>query len=147
MGGFKSTIIALLLVALFAFAIFNFNTQLIEQNGGNTTLLDNPTINTTYQELIGNLSETQDQFQEQSNILAETKILGTFTILLTSLAGAWTVFIKVPQAVYTSLFNLINVELFGGSSLFNLILIVVTALIVFVIVVYAMKFLRIGDPD
>ena len=46
--GFKSTIIALLLVAVFAFAIFNFNVQLIQQNDGNATLLDNPTINATY---------------------------------------------------------------------------------------------------
>lgn len=145
--GFKSTIIALLLVAVFAFAIFNFNTQLIQQNDGNTTLLDNPTINATYQELIGNLSLTKSQYEDQSSILAETPILGTFTLLLTTLAGAWTIFIKVPTAVYTSLFNLINIELFGGSVLFNVVLIVITAMMVLVITLYAIKLLRTGDPD
>ena len=145
--GFKSTIIALLLVAIFAFAIFNFNLQLIQQNDGNTTLLDNPTINATYQELIGNLSLTKSQYEDQSSILAKTKIIGTFTLLLTTLAGAWTVFIKVPTAVYTSLFNLINTELFGGSVLFNVVLIVITAMMVLVITLYAIKLLRTGDPD
>lgn len=147
MAGFKSALIAMLLVGLFAFALFNFNVQLIEQNGGNTTLLDNPTINTSYSELNKSLSQTKNDFQSQSSILANTPVLGTFTILLTSLQGAWTVFIKVPQALFTTLFSLINIELFGGSPLFNVALLTISAIFIFVITVYAIKFLRIGDPD
>ena len=145
--GFKSTMIAMLLVGIFAFAIINFNVQLIELNGGNTSLLDNPTLNTTYQELRANLSLSQGTFQEQSNILAKTPVSGTFTILLDSLQGAWTVFIKVPTALFTSLFSLINIELFGGDVLFNVVLVTVSAMFIAVIILYVIKFLRIGDPD
>lgn len=145
--GFKSTIIALLLVGIFAFAMISFNVELVTQNGGNISLLNNPTINTTYQELKGNLSTTRDDFQTQSDIIAGTEPEGTFTILQSSLSGAWTVFIKAPQAIFTSVFSLVNIELFGGSENFGVVLGVISTIIVFVIILYVIKLVRIGDPD
>lgn len=63
MVSFREIGISVILVMVFTFSLFAFGSQLAEDNNSNSSILNNPIINQSYQDIKTNLN--------QSNIIAE----------------------------------------------------------------------------
>lgn len=144
-AGFRTLIIALLLSGVFIIALVNFNVGLIEDNGGNNSLLNDTRINNAYTIINDSLGNSEEQFSTQSDIIAGTEPTSAFNIILDTLAGTWTVFIAIPQVIYQSIFGLTAEVLTGGDAQFNVVWLVIGAILALVITLLAWRFLRSGE--
>ncbi len=144
-SGFRSFIVSLLVSGLFIIALISFNVGLITDNGGNSTLLDSEQINAAYITINNSLRDSETEFSTQSNIVAETEPTSAFNIILDTLAGTWTVFISIPQIIYTSIFGLTAEVLTGGDSDFNVFWTTVSAILILIGTLAAWRMLRSGE--
>lgn len=143
--GFKAILISLLMIGLFFIAMVSFNVAMIENNGGNISLKDNPAINSTFQDVLIPLGNISAVYNNQSNILAGSSQTTEFTSIPEAIEGVWTILPNIPNILFNLLFNLIFVELFGGDVTFAIIMLTLGSMITLVVVFGAIRWLRSGE--
>ena len=146
--GIKGIAISLLLAGVFAFAMISFGIQFANDNNTNVSIIQDSTINSTFAELNTNLSSALGgNTQQKEQFEKDEPIVGSESLLLTSIVGAWKVFITVPTAIWNLSFGLMYSKVFGGdpNSGFAVVFQVFGAILVIVIILGAWRLVKGGE--
>ena len=141
MAEFKNFTINGLLVALFLVAIISFGAQLAVENGADSTILQDPNINRTFNSIDGNLTSFQGVVEGQSKAQDETKPIALFDFLFESIIGTG----KVLKAAFTNIFN-VMLGLMGSTlGLPPVALATMTSIILLIMIFLAWKLFKTGN--
>ena len=118
---FKNTIIAFVLVGLFAFALISFAVQFQTDNNTNSSLLNNEALNSTFGDIKTNLGDVKNDSQKQREGFEEDKLssgfgeLVMFTIL-NSVRKFMSMVIQVPNLIFGLISDTLGFDKGGGMS-------------------------------
>lgn len=151
--GFKSLIIGLILAGLFAIALLNFGTQVANDNPSNNSLLNSPDLVGLQGNLTGDIGDyTEEVNGSQESFAKDLPIIGSFVVPLESVTTIWKSFTTIPKRIYNLIAGIASDGVFGGAGEsgglgFAIIFTTVGTIIVFLIIVYAYKWIKQGEPD
>lgn len=102
MAEFKNFAISTLLMGLFMASMIAFGAQMASDNSSNSTILQDPNINATFQLMNDNLTNSQGIAQNQSRAQDETKPIALFDFLFESIIGTG----KVLKGAFKNIYDL-----------------------------------------
>lgn len=141
MAEFKNFTISTLLVALFIVSMIAFGAQIALDNNSNSTILQDPNINSTFQLLNDNLTKFQGLAQNQSKAQDETKPIALFDFLFESIIGTGKVLKAAFKNIYNLTFGLIGTTL----GIPPVALATFTAIILLIMIFLAWKLFKTGN--
>ena len=145
--GFKSLLIAFLLVSLFFYAIMSFSINLSLLNNANQSLLDEGDVNKTFGRLRSNLSAADDTSKGQQTVLESgEEEIGVGELLTKSIKGVLTTF----SGTISMFFNVILGFISGRLGLKTLdaesvILGTIGAILTISLIFYFWRLIKVGD--
>ncbi len=143
--GYLKGIIGFMLVGLFAFALLSFSIMLPSNNGANFSINSTESAQSTFNDLSVKLNKLQDETDAQKDVLETDEEVGVLQVILNSIRSIGTAFTGIYFSISNILFGFIVTTLFGSSS--GIILGTLTSIMTIVIVLYAWKMFKSGDPN
>jgi hypothetical protein len=104
---FPKLITSAILLGLFVVAIVGFSGNLANINSPNSSILQDPTINSTVTLLSANLSESQDTTTNQSISQDESEPIAIFDFLSESIVGTLRILKGTLRNIYNITFGLV----------------------------------------
>ncbi len=142
---FRQLVISSLLIALFTFTLIGSGVLMQVNNGVNNTILEDPVINNTFNNLTGSLSSRQGIAQTQlEGFEEEAPQIGTNIFLFSSFVGAGKTFISSLNLMYNLVFGLIIVKLGLGTGLGLVIIGTLLTILLVTIIFLIYKVFKIG---
>lgn len=142
MAGFRELVIGMILVGLFFIATVNFGINLAADNGKNSTLLNDSTLNQTYVDTQSNLYSAYDSSNASRTSFETEDVKATSdNLVLSTIKGVGTAFGSTSVGLYNVLFG------FAGDVLGipSIILSTFATILTMVIVFYAWRLYRAGE--
>jgi hypothetical protein len=148
MVGFKSLMISMVLVGLFVFATINFGIIFASENDSNQSIGDHPSIANLSIGVNDSLRGFDDDISGgKSSFISDIPVIGDSLVILAA-ASVWKTFVTLPKVMFDLTFGTISEVIFGnGAGGFGLVFIVIGSIVVAVLIFYAWKWIRSGDPD
>lgn len=148
MKGFSGLLVGLLVTGLFMMALLIGGAQMATNISGSQSINTQPQI----AKLTANLTTQLDSAYGTANATEEavSKSKTTITqgtVFLDAMAGVWTTMKVVPIAVYNAVSLFLNTTLLSGNPMYLIIGGVISAILIFMFVLYAWKVIRTGDPE
>lgn len=149
-GGIKQIILSLLFVGIFILALIAFGSNLATTNNANQSILDYQPIGNSY----GNLTNTLVDYSDDANGAnaamtnsTPTTSAGLLGTTLDATATIWNTITIVPKTIYALTLGLVFDSIFGAGSGYAIFVTLLTAILIIVVILYAVYWLRIGNPD
>ena len=141
MAEFRNFAINTLLIGLFIAALISFGAQIATDNNSNSTILQDPNINSTLNLLRGNLTNSQGISENQSRAQDETKPIALFDFLFESIIGTG----KVLKSSFSNIYNLTFGLLGTTLGIPPIALATFTSIILFIMIFLAWKLFKTGN--
>lgn len=149
MAGIKGIILSFVAIGIFAFAIISFGVKFGGENQVNASLSNIEGLEAFNNTLSSNINAYSSQVNSSEVSFSKSEpTVGGESLQIESTASIWKNLIAIPKAMYSSTLGFILDNIFGGSGgEFSPIFTLITAIIVGIIILYAWKWIRGGDPD
>lgn len=139
---FREIIINFALIGVFMLALITFGVQMTSDNSANNSLLENPFINSTFNNLQTDLSTFQSNAQGQrENYEAEEPASGFGTLIIFGIIG----FAKVFTGIIIGISNILFGAASGILGIDPIVIGVFTSILLITLIIYGWRLAKTGD--
>lgn len=146
--GLKGTVINLLLVGVFAFALITGGIMLGTNNNADQNIGDSPALSAYRADINDTLSDAHSDANSSLESVGKSPItLVTGLFIFDAIGGVWKTLKVVPVTIYNLTFGVAKEQLFGNSPAFDVVFGVLSAILIIVIIFGVWKWIASGQDD
>lgn len=145
--GLKGVMVTFMLIGLFSFALIGFVLQAQLDNDATQTIASDPSLSNLNSSIYSNLDSFRGDVNDSENAFGNSEpITGGDSIQILSVAGdVWKNIVTVPKAMFVGVATLLSNTIFSGVS-FGVVFGALSAMIVAIIILYAWRWIKTGQP-
>ena len=144
MAGIKGVIIGLLLVGMYALAMFMFFNNTAADNSSNISIGSDSKVNASLSNITNSLnSYGKDTNSTQNAFTTSNPQIVAESLIFTSVGSIWKTMVNIPYVVYTVTLGLIFDKIFGDAG-FAVFFGLLSSIILVIIIGYAWAWIRSG---